>query len=78
LSLNGYHITDRLFTSGVLKRYMSTSEAVKFLNDKKYHRKKITKAEYIEMLGRKRKGSSKKHFEFSTIKLIQFLSEMKK
>lgn len=70
------HIENRLLRCGALKPTMTTTEAVAFLGNKKYHRKKIIKPEYIEVLGRSRRGKTKKYFEFSTIKLIAFLKQI--
>ena len=66
-------LTD-LIRFGILPKTMSTSMVVIFLDNKEYHRKKLYRQEFKEVLGRKRrvKGGN---FEFDTMKVIEFKLE---
>ncbi len=65
-------IASKLVECGALKRYMTTTEVVRFLSDPKMHRKKIVLPEYIELLGRARAGEAKRNFVFETQKVINY------
>lgn len=59
-----------LIKANVLPKTMSTKKVVRYLNNKEYHRAKLYKPEYKELLGRQRKGV--RNFEFDTLKVIEF------
>jgi len=56
---------------GVLNKFMTTSQVVKYLNNKKYHRHKLYNDELKLKLGAKRIGKGK-NLVFETEKVISF------
>ena len=68
-------ILTKLIDSGILPETMSTQKVVRYLNTKEYHRAKLYRPEYEEILGRKRKGAGK-NYEFDTLKVIAFDLEL--
>ena len=68
-------ILSKLIDSGILPKTMSTQKVVRYLNSKEYHRAKLYRPEYEELLGRRRKGAGK-NYEFDTLKVIAFELEL--
>ena len=66
-------LTD-LIRFGILPKTMSTTMVVEFLDNKVYHRKKLYRSEFKEVLGRIRKKNGG-NFEFDTLKVIEFKME---
>ena len=66
-------LTD-LIRFGILPKTMSTTMVVEFLDNKEYHRKKLYRSEFKEVLGRIRKKNGG-NFEFDTLKVIEFKME---
>ena len=68
-------ILNNLIKAGILPKTMSTRKVVDYLNSKEYHRAKLYRVEFKELLGRRRKGAGK-NFEFDTLKVIEFELEL--
>lgn len=68
-------ILAKLIDSGILSETMTTQKVVRYLNSKEYHRAKLYRPEYQEILGRRRKGGGK-NYEFDTLKVIAFDLEL--
>ena len=68
-------ILSKLIDSGILPKTMSTQKVVNYLNSKEYHRAKLYRPEYKDLLGRRRKGAGK-NYEFDTLKVIAFELEL--
>lgn len=68
-------ILSKLIDSGILPKTMSTQKVVHYLNSKEYHRAKLYRPEYEDLLGRRRKGAGK-NYEFDTLKVIAFELEL--
>ena len=66
-------LTD-LIKYGILPKTMSTSMVVEFLDNSEYHRKKLYRPEFKEVLGRSRKKKGG-NYHFDTMKVIEFKME---
>ena len=68
------NVLTELIRSGILPKTMSTSMVVEFLDNSEYHRKKLYRKEFKEILGRSRKNK-RGNFHFDTLKVIEFKME---
>jgi len=62
-------VLSNLMEAKILPKTMSTKKVVRYLNSKEFHRAKLYEPEFIELLGRRRKGI---RYEFDTLKVIEF------
>lgn len=67
-------VLTELIRSGILPKTMTTRMVVDFLDNNEYHRKKLYRPEFKEVLGRTRK-KRRGNFHFDTMKVIEFKME---